>query len=94
MGVDVVQGDTQFRVMAARVWAFEQVSEQARLGDDWRLIKGAMGDITGIELRGLPGAPCDPNDVVKLTPIVEVDSFVTLCPVPCCSATANGNARR
>jgi hypothetical protein len=78
MGVDVVQGDTQFRVAAARVAAFEQVFEQAGLGDYWRLVKAANGDIEGIELRGLPGVPCDRRDMEKLTPFVEIGSFVTL----------------
>ncbi len=77
MGLEVVQGDTEFRVAAHNVQAFEQVFEQARLGDYWSLTKDAQGGIVGIELR-LPGSPCEYSGMVKLTPFVEVGSYVTL----------------
>jgi hypothetical protein len=78
MGLQVVQGETQFRVAVHKVRAFERVFEQARLDDYWMLTKDAQGAIVGIELRGLPGSPCEYSAMAKLTPFVEVGSYVTL----------------
>ena len=58
MGLEVV-GDTEFRVAAHNVHAFERVFERTMLGDYWWLTKDAQGGIVGIELR-VPGSPASP----------------------------------
>lgn len=78
MGIEVVQGATQFRVTADKVAAFEATFKQAGLDDYWTLAKDADGNICGIELIGLPGSPCERDDMAKLTPFVEPGSYVTL----------------
>ncbi|HOM13263.1 MAG TPA: hypothetical protein PLB41_08085 [Rubrivivax sp.] len=78
MGIDVVQGPTRFRVPAHKTRAFERVFEGARLDDYWTLVKDERGTVTGLELRGLPGRPCDAWQMDLLSLFVEDGSFVTL----------------
>lgn len=78
MGIDVVQGPTQFRVPAHKARAFECVFEGAGLDNYWALVKDERGTITGLELRGLPGKPCDSCRMALLALFVEDGSFVTL----------------
>jgi hypothetical protein len=78
MGIDVVQGPTRFRVPAHKTRAFERIFEWARLDDYWTLVKDERGAIAGLELRGLPGRPCDAWQMDLLSLFVEDGSYVTL----------------
>lgn len=78
MGIDVVQGDTRFSVPAAKAPDFEGVFLQAELQHYWTLRKDAQGGISGIELRGWPGAPCNRDAMARLATFVDQGSFVTL----------------
>ena len=71
MGIDVVQGPTQFRVPAHKTRAFERIFEGAGLDDYWTLVKDEQGVITALELQGLPGRPCDGCQMALLTLFVE-----------------------
>ncbi len=78
MGVDVVQGATQFRVPAQKVPAFVRVFEGVGLDAYWTLVKNERGAIADLELRGLPGKPCDFSQMAMLALFVEDGSFVTM----------------
>ena len=59
MGIDVVQGQTQFRVEQPQVAGFEAVFNEQLLNDYWELIKDESGTITHLALVGDCGKPCE-----------------------------------